>query len=74
MVAQYWQVNCKFCGGTGIQFNRDGLRVKCPECAGTGKRWVSNFDGLPPGVYCFDYSGCSNTCGNYANYEVFWCN
>jgi len=38
--------------GTGIQTNKEGLKVKCPECRGTGQRNVSNMDNLPPGVYC----------------------
>jgi len=28
--------SCKCCLGTGVQTNKDGLRIPCPFCAGTG--------------------------------------
>lgn len=52
MIQTWYKVTCKFCGGTGIQKNNEGINIKCPECNGTGQRNVSNFDNLSPGVYC----------------------
>lgn len=52
MIQTWSKERCKFCGGTGIQTNNEGLKVKCPECNGTGERNISNYDNLPPGVYC----------------------
>lgn len=31
---------CKCCCGSGVQRKCDGLRVICPCCNGSGKRWV----------------------------------
>ena len=50
MIQQSHQEPCKFCDSTGIQTNKEGLKVKCPECGGTGQRWVSNYDNIPPGT------------------------
>jgi DnaJ-class molecular chaperone len=50
MIEQWHRETCKFCNGTGIQVNKDGIRIKCPECGGTGQRNVSNCDNLPPGL------------------------
>ena len=47
------QTVCKACGGSGIQRNNEGVNIECPVCNGTGIKWVSNYDNLPPGVYCF---------------------
>lgn len=35
---------CKCCYGTGVQTNKDGLRIKCPCCGGTGKWQTNKFD------------------------------
>jgi len=31
-------VKCRCCDGTGVQVNKDGLRVICPCCLGSGWR------------------------------------
>ena len=54
MIQTWSKELCKFCNGTGVQINKDGLKVKCPECNGTGQRNVSNYDNLPPGTYCLN--------------------
>lgn len=52
MIEQHHQETCKCCGGTGVQVLISGERIVCAACGGAGMRWVSNFDNLPPGVYC----------------------
>lgn len=32
---------CKCCCGSGVQRKCDGVRIICPCCNGSGKRWVS---------------------------------
>jgi len=54
MIRTWSYENCKFCNKTGIQTNKDGLKVKCPECNGTGLKIISNYDNLPPDTYCLD--------------------
>ena len=31
---------CKCCYGTGVQRTKDGLRIPCPFCNGTGKEGI----------------------------------
>jgi len=57
MLEQYHEEGCKCCGGFGTQVNKDGIKILCSTCNGTGKRWVSNMDNLPPGVYCSTNKG-----------------
>jgi hypothetical protein len=53
MIQTFWTEICKCCGGYGTQVRKDdGLTVLCPCCGGSGKRQCSNYDNLPPGVYC----------------------
>ena len=28
---------CKCCGGRGVQVDKNGITIRCPECGGTGK-------------------------------------
>ena len=30
-------MECKCCKGTGVQQRIDGIRIRCPECLGTGQ-------------------------------------
>lgn len=53
MVPTYSQSPCRACNGSGFQTNRDGIKVKCPVCNGTGIEWTSNMDNLPPGIWCY---------------------
>ena len=32
---------CKCCDGCGVQTRYDGVRIRCPECSGTGKWSIS---------------------------------
>jgi hypothetical protein len=67
MITQYSKETCKCCYGTGVQTTKDNIRILCPVCNGTGWIWKSNFDDLPPGIYC-----CSNQ--NYyttVSFKVF---
>ncbi len=52
MIEQHYQETCKCCFGSGVQVLLTGERIICQACGGTGKKWVSNFDHLPPGIYC----------------------
>jgi DnaJ-class molecular chaperone len=68
MLKTHWTEFCRGCGGAGIQHNcQTGMREKCPVCGGSGKESHSNYDGLPPGVYCMtsnpkiDMIGISST-------------
>ena len=29
---------CKCCGGSGVQMNKDGIKINCPVCGGTGQQ------------------------------------
>ena len=31
------EMDCKCCGGAGVQKRIDGIKVRCPECLGTGQ-------------------------------------
>lgn len=46
MVNKYWKEKkvCPACNGTGIQYSdKEGLRVTCPVCLGSGKKWCKNW-------------------------------
>ena len=57
MQETFHRETCKGCGGSGVQKNNEGININCPVCGGTGIKWVSNFDGLPPGIYCITREG-----------------
>jgi hypothetical protein len=68
MLAQYWTEPCGACGCRGYQRNiQTGMNEKCHVCGGSGKRIRSNYDNLPPGVYCsvsgLHSSGSGGYCG-----------
>jgi predicted RNA-binding Zn-ribbon protein involved in translation (DUF1610 family) len=52
MIEQHTKETCPGCFGAKVQVNNAGVRVLCPACGGKGFIWKSNFDDLPPGVYC----------------------
>lgn len=64
MIEQTWMEPCGACGGVGYQMNKDELNVPCPVCGGSGKRRRSNFDNLPPGVYCNTPSSATDFSAN----------
>jgi hypothetical protein len=41
----YWNTghyeSCRCCCGSGVQRKCDGIKIICPCCNGTGKRWVN---------------------------------
>jgi hypothetical protein len=52
MLETHTKETCPACFGARIQIDNRGIRVLCPACGGKGFIWKSNFDDLPPGVYC----------------------
>lgn len=67
MLERRWTESCGACWGTGYQRNiQTGINEKCPVCGGSGRRMRSNFDDLPPGVYCsVEATGAHGTGGDY---------
>ena len=51
---------CKCCGSTGVQVGKDGIRIRCPACGGSGE-W--NVTSLPRWDYIHEYSQ------DYYNYD-----
>ena len=51
---------CKCCDGSGIQINKDALKVLCPCCGGTGKdcKREENASGNECPCYTEGYSKC----------------
>jgi hypothetical protein len=70
MIRQEWTEMCGACGGVGYQMNKDGINVLCPVCGGSGKRIRSNFDNLPPGVYCNTSTSAIDSSGEPDVYSI----
>lgn len=66
MIERHTKQTCIACLGTGIQTRNDGIRIQCPVCNGTGIKWRSNFDDVPPGaLVCVCHTGDSSSTGGY---------
>mgnify|MGYP003592197820 CR=1 FL=1 len=53
MMEIHWSEVCGACVGRGYQRNQlTDMNEPCPVCNGSGRRCRSNYDDLPPGVYC----------------------
>ncbi len=58
MIETHRKEGCKGCDGVGVQTNKDGIKITCPVCGGCGYTWRSNYEDLPPGVYCCNGQHC----------------
>jgi len=54
---------CKCCGGSGVQMNKDGIKINCPVCVGTGQQGGST----RPQIWC------KKQPNNFPIYKVLLC-